>query len=194
MAATVASRIVAEFYCGVDFPDDWASKPAFITTGMARERVFSAIVLLDANTQPLAACWQAANHDERFVRIRFDEGTEDDLLDELDDALREQSSRIGAPDLLATLLWEPDALRPDQGSEIHPARGSPFGIRNEWGWNIATREIVSRANDLLLVTREVTTNLSLSVPASAEEMHQEVINGDGDAVVVLPAGPAARAG
>src|SRR5690348_14843162 len=167
MAAVVASQIVAEFYRGIDFPDDWANKPAFITAGMARERIFSAIVLLDANTQPLAACWQAADQDERFVRIRFDEGAEDDLLDDFDDDLREQSAKVGAPDLFATLLWEPDALRPDQGMEIHPARSSPFGIRDEWGWNVATREIVSKASDLLLVTREVTTDLSLAVPTNS---------------------------
>jgi hypothetical protein len=187
MAATAVSRIIAEFYRGIEFPDDWADKPAFITAGLARERVFSCIVLLDANTQPLAASWQAAEHDERFVRIRFDEGAEDDLLDDFDDDLREQSSKVGTPDLFATMLWEPDALRPDQGVEIHPARSSPFGYRDEWGWNIATREIVARASDLLLVTREVTPGLSLAVPANAEEMHQETIEDDGDTFVILPA-------
>lgn len=187
MAATVASRIVAEFYRGIDFPDDWANKPAFITTGLARERVFSCVVLLDSDTQPLAACWQAEDHDERFVRIRFDEGTEDDLLDGLYGDLQQQSAKIGTRDLFATMLWEPDALRPDQGLEIHPARRSPFGVRNEWGWNVATREIVARASDLLLVTREVTTDLSLAVPADADEMHKEGFDGDCNTFVVLPA-------
>ena len=187
MAAIVASRIIVELYQGITFPDDWANKPAFITAGLARQRVCSCIVLLDANTQPLAACWQVADHDERFVRIRFDEGAEDDLLDDFDNDLREQSSRVGDPDLFATMVWEPDALRPDQAIEIHPARSSPFGLRDEWGWNVATREIVSHASDLLLVTREVSSKLSLAVPSTAEEMHQEDVAGDGDTFVILPA-------
>ena len=187
MSAIVTSRIVAEFYHGVDFPDDWANKPAFITAGMARECIFSAIVLLDSNVQPLAACWRAVNHGEQFVRIRFDEGAEDDLLDGFDDDLREQSSKTGIPDLFATLLWDPDVLRPDQGMEIHPARHSPFGSIDEWGWNLATHEIVSRASDLLVVSREITSGLSLAVPANTEEVHQEAIGGDSDTSVILPA-------
>lgn len=186
MTAIVTSRVVAEFYQGIDFPDDWADKPAFITAGMARERVFAAIILLDANTQPLAACWQIENREERFVRIRFDEGVEDDLLDGLDDDLRDQSRKAGAPDLFATMSWEPDELNADQGIRLHLPETPPHGIPTEWGWNVSTREIVSKAPELLLITRQSTDGLSLSVPKSAEEMHQNAGEDEGETFVVLP--------
>ena len=186
MTAIAVARVAAEFYRGIDFPDDWADKPAFITVGMARERVFSTIILLDANTHPLAACWQVENREERFVRIRFDEGTEDDLLDQLNDDLRDQSLKAGAPDLFATMLWEPDRLNADQGIRLHLPETAPFGMPTEWGWNVSTREIVSKASELLLIARDSTNGLSLAVPKSAEDMHQDAGEDEGETFVVLP--------
>ena len=158
MAAVATSRVVAEFYHGIDFPTDWATHPTnFIGVGLARDCVFSVTVLLDTNDQPLAACWQVIGEDEQFVRIRFDDGVEDDLLDGLNDEMAKQSEQVtGRSDLFATMLWEPESLRSDQGIDVHPPRyGSFFDpIVEAWGWNVATRELVARASDLLLVTRQ----------------------------------------
>lgn len=190
MAAVATNRVVAEFYQGIDFPSGWAVRPTrFIGVGLARKLVLSVAVLLDAREQPLAACWQAAGEDEQFVRIRFEDGVEEDLLDGLNDAMAKKSERVtGHSDLFATMLWEPKRLRPDQGVDVHPPRyGSFFDpIAEEKGWNIPTRELIARASELLFVARQNASGLSLPVPASAEEMHQDIGDGD-DCFVVLPA-------
>lgn len=197
MAAVATNRVVAEFYQGIDFPSDWAERPTdFIGVGLARDRVFSVTVLLDENDQPLAACWQAAGENEQFVRIRFDDGVEDDLLDGLNDEMATKSEQVtGHSDLFATMLWEPGGLRPDQGIDVHPPRYGRFfdPIAEEQGWNIATRELVARASDLLLVTRQNGTGLSLPVPANAEEMHRDMGDDSGNTFVVLPTTARAQA-
>lgn len=114
MPAIVTSRVVTEIYRGIDFPSDWNTGNATITVDMTRERLMSVIVLLDADKQPLAAGWQVEGQEEQFVRIRYDRGEKDDLLDSLNTDLREQSSKLGDPDLFAALLWEPEDLRADQ--------------------------------------------------------------------------------
>jgi hypothetical protein len=191
MAAVATNRVVAEFYNGIGFPTDWAAHPTnFIGVGLARDRVFSVSVLLDSNNQPLAACWQVTGKNEQFVRIRFDDGVEDDLLDGLNGEMAQQAERVtGHPDLFATMLWEPESLRPDQGIDVHPPRcGSFFDpIAEERGWNVATRELVAKAPNLLLVTRQNTTGLSLPVPSNAEEIYRDVADNEGDTFVVLPA-------
>lgn len=191
MATTAKNRVVAAFYCGIDFPSDWAERPTnFIGVGLARNLVFSVVVLLDASDQPLAACWQADGENEQFVRIRFDDGVKDDLLDGLDGEMATKSEQVtGHSDLFATMLWEPKSLQPGQGIDVHPPRHGSFfdPIAEERGWNVATRELVARASDLLLVTRQNATGLSLPVPANAEEMHRDVGDGSGYPFVVLPA-------
>lgn len=191
MAAVATNRVVAEFYQGIDFPSDWAEHPTrFIGVGLARNLVLSVIVPLDASDQPLAACWQAAGGNEQFVRIRFDDGVEENLLDGLNHAMTTKSEQVtGHSDLFATMLWEPKSLRPDQGIDVHwPRDGSFFDpIAEERGWNIATRELVANASHLLLVTRQNTTGPSLPVPANAEAMHRDLGDGGGHTFVVLPA-------
>ncbi|MGH8234544.1 MAG: hypothetical protein ACREPU_10170 [Rhodanobacteraceae bacterium] len=191
MAAVVTNRVVAEFYRGIDFPSDWAERPTkSIGVGFARNLVFSVVVLLDASDQPLAACWQADGENEQFVRVRFDDGVEDDLLDGLNGEMATKSGQVtGHSDLFATMLWEPKSLQPAQGVDVHPPRyGSFFDpIAEERGWNVATRELVARASDLLLVTRQNATGLSLPVPANTEEMHRDVDDGSGYTFLVLPA-------
>lgn len=191
MAAVATNRVVAEFYQGIDFPSDWAEHPTHsIGVGLARNLVLSVAVLLDADDQPLAACWQAAWGNEQFVRIRFDDGVEEDLLDGLNDEMATKSEQVtGHSDLFATMLWEPESLRPDQGIEVHPPRRGPFfdPIAEERGWNIATCELVARASELMLVTRRNATGLSLPVPANAEEMHRDMGDDGGHTFVVLPA-------
>lgn len=191
MTVVATNRVAAEFYQGIDFPSDWAEHPTgFIGVGLARNRVFSATVLLDAKVNPLAACWQAAGEAEKFVRIRLDDGVEDGLLDELDDDLANQSkSSAGHADLFATMLWEPKGLRPDQGIDVHPPRYGPFfdPIAEERGWSVATRELVAKASNLVLVTRRNATGLSIPVPSTAAEMHLGPTGGNGATFVVLPA-------
>lgn len=190
MTAVATNRVVADFYQGINFPSDWAEHPTHsIGVGLAGNLVLSVVVLLDAGDQPLAACWQAAGGNEQFVRIRFDDGVEEDLLDGLNDEMATKSEQItGHSDLFATMLWDPESLRPDQGIDVRPPRyGSFFDpIAAERGWNVATRELVARASDLLLVTRQNATGLSLPVPANAEEMHRDIGDGGGNTFVVLP--------
>lgn len=191
MAAVATNRVVAEFYQGIDFPFDWAEHPTkSIGVGFARNRVLSVAILLDASDHPLAACWQAAGKNEQFVRIRFDDGVENDLLDGFNDDLANQSNRsTGQADLFATMFWEPKGLRPDQGIDVHPPRyGSFFDpLAEERGWNVATGELVASASHLLLVTRQNATGLSLPVPANAEEMHRDTGDASSHTFVVLPA-------
>lgn len=189
MAALATNRVVAEFYHGIDFPPDWAERPTSrIGVGFARKLVLSVVVLLDVSDQPLAACWRGAGENEQFVRIRFDDGVEENLLDGLNDEMATRSNQVaGHPELFATMLWEPGSLRPDQGISAHPPRSGPFfdPITADRDWNIPTRELVARASDLLLVTRQNATGLSLPVPANAEEMHRDIGDGD-DCFIVLP--------
>lgn len=191
MAAIATTRVVADFYRGIDFPADWAEHPTrSIGIGLARNRVLSVIVLLDAHDQPLAACWHADAGDEQFARIRCDDGIEDDLLDGLNDAMAAQSRRAtGHADLFATMLWEPKGLRPDQGIDVHPPRTGSFfdPLAEERGWNVATRELVARASDLLLVTRRNDTGLSLPLPANVTDMHANIGDDGSQKFVVLPA-------
>ena len=190
MAADATNRVVAEFYRGIDFPPDWAEHPTgAIGVGLAHERVASAIVLLDADEHPLAACWQLDGGDEKFVRIPSDGSAVDDLLAGLNDDLAYQSHRdTGHAELYATLLWEPASLRPDQGIDVHPPRGGSFfdPIFEARGWSVATNELVAKASSLLLVTRQNTTGLALPVPTDAAAIHHDVGDGDEVTYVVLP--------
>ena len=189
MTAIVTSRVVAEFYRGIDFPQNWDTGDAPITVGMARERVMSVIVLLDAQAKPLAACWQVEGEDERFVRIRFEAGEEDDLLDGLNDDLGAQSLRIGVEDLFATLLWEPRELRPDQATYVR----KEVLLRGRYSrlvWNLSTREILTHASDLLFVTRQTSDKLAQGVPDNVEEMHVDADKNVSEDFIVLPADPA----
>ena len=190
MGAIITSRVVAEFYRGIDFPEGWDAGDAAITVAMARDRIMSAIVLLDANTKPLAACWQVEGQNERFVRIRFDDGEEDDLLDDLDDDLRGQSVKLGDPNLLATLLWEPTELRSDQATYVRK-EVLLRGRYSQLVWNLSTREILSKASDLLLVTRQASDGLALPVPNGPEEMHADVGEAATEDFLVLPVDPSA---
>jgi hypothetical protein len=189
MPATVASRVTAEIYRGLDLPADWADKPTDISVALAREHLISVMVMLDADEQPLAACWRAGEGEEHFARIRFDEGAEPDLLDRLDDDLEHESLRVGVGDLLATMLWEPTEIRPDQGDCIHKivfVRGRWFCIT---GWNEATREIAAAAPNLVLMKREVEEGLALPVPKDAGEMHAVGTSGDTILWLVKPFKP-----
>lgn len=193
MPAIVTSRVVAEFYRGIDFPSDWAQNEDadVVDVGMAHDRVMSAIVMLDANEDPLAACWQVTGKEEQFVRIRFDEGSEDDLLDDFNDDLRKQSLKLGDPDLLATLLWEPEELRPNQA--IYAQRQVSVGVRYPrlvTVWNLPQGEILANASNLLLVILENSNGLSLAVPASLDEMHAATGTGARQKFLVLPTNPA----
>lgn len=192
MAVVATDHVVADFYAGVEFPSGWAEHPTHtIGAGLAGKRVLSAAVLLDANAEPLAACWWSAGADEQFVRIGFDDATAGNLLDGLNDAMTAKSRWItGHADLFATMLWEPGSLRPDQGLDVHPPRHGSFfdPIAEEPGWNVAPRELVAKAAGLLLVARRRETGLSVPVPANAAEMRLEPGAGDSATFVVLPAG------
>lgn len=191
MAAVATNRVVAEFYYGIDFPSDWADKPTtMITAGLAHERVASVIVLLDADERPLAACWQLDGCDEKFVRIDPDAGDQDDLLSELDDDLAYQSRRdTGHSELYATLLWEPNEVPLALGTVVHRIVFMHGRYMSEWGWNVATRDLVAKAPGLVLVTRSNSTGLALPVPVDTDAMHREMGDDAETTYVVLPASP-----
>lgn len=183
MTAVVASCVIAEFYRGLELPADWADKPTDISTALAREHIISVMVMLDANTQPLAACWRVGEGEEQFVRIRFDDGDEPDLLDRLDDDLEHESLGVGVSDLLATMLWEPTEIRPDQGDCIHKIIFDWRFQHSGSGWSDATQDIAAAAANLVLMKRKVEEGLALPVPNNAQEMH--AIETSGEAVLYL---------
>lgn len=183
MSAVVASCVIAEFYRGLELPADWADKPTDISTALAREHIISVMVMLDANTQPLAACWRVGEGEEQFARIRSDDGGEPDLLDRLDGDLEHESLRVGVSDLLATMLWEPTEIRPDQGDCIHKIIFAWRWGRAGLAWSEATRDIASAAPNLVLMKRKVEEGLALPVPNDAKEMH--AIETSGEAVLYL---------
>ncbi|HVX05447.1 MAG TPA: hypothetical protein VHA71_10080 [Rhodanobacteraceae bacterium] len=172
--------MVADFYQGLDLPPDWADKPTDLGVGLAHQRLMSVMVALDAEEQPLAACWQIDGNEEQFARAASGDGTEYDVLAGLDDDLASESRRLGAEDLLDTLLWDPAELRPDQGEyvrEVQFVRGTPH-YQSMMGWNEATRTIVAEAPGLLLMRREVQDGLALSVPGYAQALRGIEMRGD----------------
>lgn len=186
MTASVVSRVVAEIYQGVEFPTDWVDKPETISVGMARDTLISVAAYFDAETRPLAACWCIAGGDERFVLANFADRGESSLLNELDRDLAQESLRIGASDLLATLIWEPGDLRQDQGQNVHKLVFQSGRSSVVTGWNIPPRELVANANKLLVLTRRADNGLALPTPASAEDMHRALGESDPHLMIVLP--------
>lgn len=189
MAAIVASRVIAEIYRGLDLPADWADKPTDISIALAREHIISVMVMLDAKAQPLAACWRVGEGEEQFIRIRFDEGIEPDLLDRLDDDLTRESLRLGVSDLLATMLWDPTEIRPEQGDCIHKIVFAWGRLSAITGWSDATRDIAAAAPNLVLMERKTEDGLALPVPADAKEMHTIETYGDAVLYLVKPCKP-----
>jgi hypothetical protein len=188
--ATVASRVVAEIYEGIDFPSGWADTPDDINLGMARNLLVSVAAMLDGDLKPIALCWRVDGREERFMHAQPTDPGDSSLLDELNRDLETASFRFGATDLLATMLWAPDELRPDQGQPVEMitfAKGRASAIT---GWNVATRTLVAKASGLLFMTHRVDQDLSFPGPASVEEMHQQIGSSDPRTLIVL-AGPVA---
>lgn len=142
-------------------------------------------------TNSLSACWQIEGSEEQFSRKPSGDGTDPDLLANLDDDLASESRRLGADDLLATLLWDPTELRPDQGEyirEVEFVRGTAI-YQPIMGWNEATRTIVAEAPGLLLMQREVQEGLALPVPDSAQALHGLKMKGDATLRIIKTRAP-----
>jgi hypothetical protein len=194
MAAIVASRVVAEIYRGVDFPSDWVEHDGSLSVGMARDLVVSVAALFDAKTKPVALCWQVNGRDEKFVYAYSQRDGDNSLLAELDNDLAQESLRLGAADLLATMIWAPDKLRPDQGQSVHGINFFGRGMYSSVvGWSVPPRTLVAQASNLLIMTRYVDGGLALPLPTTAEDMHRHLGTGDPHTVIVLPAEPVASA-
>jgi hypothetical protein len=185
MTAVVASRVVAEIYRGIDFPSDWASKPDVMGVGMARDVLVSVAVVFDRKLRPLAACWRVGRGNEKFVRWDPSDSRQADLLGELNDDLCAESLHVGVADLLATLVWAPTDLRPDQGKKVN--RVAYQSARNIfYGWNIEPPLIVANADDLLMLTRRADDGLDLPVPETAAEMLASLGKDVPELMIVLP--------
>lgn len=181
----VASRVVFEVRRGMQFPPGWVDKEQTLDVDMARELVASVAVMFDEARQPLALCWRIAGGTERFLRVP-DGADGSGALDQLAGDMEEESRRVGAIDLLATLLWAPDSLRADQGQWAHRVvfeRGRYGAIS---GWNIPPHTLVARAASLLVVTRRVDNDLALPVPSSLEDMHGQLGDSVPRVLLVLP--------
>ncbi len=184
--STVSSRVVAEIHRGIDFPIGWADRPDVIGRGMARDLLVSVAAMFDAELNPLALCWTAPGREERFVHARPDGSDSDSLPDQLHRDLADESGRIGTDDLLATMLWTPDEIRPDQGKTVHRiifSRGRTGGTS---GWNVASRSLVAASGNLLFMTHRIDENLVLPIPTSIEAMHRNLGDGEPRILIVLP--------
>lgn len=181
----VASRLVFEVRRGMEFPPGWAENGQPLNVGMARELVASVAVMFDDARRPLAACWQVAGGAEAFLRAG--DGAGAGLpLDDLARDMEGESRRLGAPDLLATLLWSPDELRPDQGQWAHRIVFGRGRYESIVGWNIPPRTLVARAASLLVISRRVDDDLGLPVPATLQDMHGQLGDSDPRLLLVLP--------
>jgi len=188
--ATVTSRVVAEIHEGIDFPSGWADKPEGIGPGMARNLLVSVAAMLDADLKPIALCWRVDGREERFTHAKPGDPDDSSHLEELNRDLEAGSFRLGATDLLATMLWAPDELRPDQGQQVERITFVQGRTSRITGWNVATRTLVANASDLLLMTHRVDQDLSFPVPTSIEEMHQQLGSTEPRILIVMP-GPVA---
>ena len=187
---TVTSRIVAVIYRGIDFPPGWVDKPKVLNIGMALNTMVSVAAMFDAEQRPLALCWRIDERDEKFVCADSSAQGDTSLVDELNHDLAQQSRRLGAEDLLGTMLWAPDELRPDQGQQVHhivfvPGRvGSATRPLTEW--NIASQTLVAKADQLLMMTRAVDDDLALDMPLSLDDMHRHMGSSAPRLLTVLP--------
>lgn len=187
---TVASRIVAEIYRGIAFPAGWADKPNYLNIGMAMDTLVSVAAMFDAENQPIALCWRIGGGEEKFVCAGASARDGASLADALNNDLAQESRRLGAEDLLGTLLWAPDDFRPDQGQTVHKIIFVPAFVgtltRPLTGWNIPPRTMVAKAAQLLMMTRAVDENLAFPMPGSLEKMHQHMGKSDPHVLTVLP--------
>lgn len=188
--ATVTSRVVAEIYRGVEFPAGWVDKPDVLNVGMARDTVASVAAMFDAELKPIALCWRIGGGKETFACASS--GAEDgtSLVDGLNSALAQESLRLGTEDLLGTMLWAPDELRPDQGQVVHRiefVRGNVGAyFPSITGWNIPPRTLVARASELLMVTRSIDDGLEFPMPTRIEEMHRHLGASEPRLLIALP--------
>lgn len=183
------SRVTADIYRGVELSADWVTHPAEITSGNARELIFSVVALLDPQDRPLALCWQVGGAGEdHFVRSRFDDGSDVDLDTAMTRDLVIQSERVGVPDLLATLLWAPVELRREQGTLLERGyrRATPYQLNTFNGWNVAPQVIAARSADILVVVRSCELSLRMALPVSAEQLRAGLVQDGADTLVVLP--------
>lgn len=192
---TVTSRIVAEIYRGIDFPAGWADKPDYLNIGMALNTVVSVAAMFDAENRIIALCWCMHGSEERFACAESGTPVGTSLANALNDDLARESRRLGTEDLLGTLLWAPDEFRPDQGQRVQLitfAPGfTPYVMRPLTGWNIPPRTLVTKAGQLLTITRAVDENLAFPMPTSLEAMHRHMGKSDPHVLTVLPGSIAA---
>lgn len=188
----VTSRVVAEIYRGIEFPPDWVDKPDVLNLGMARDLLVSVAAMFDSDLQPVALCWRIDGREERFVHVRPNGSADNSLLDELHRDLADESLRLGSADLLATMLWAPDELRPEQGEPVHQiafTRGRA-GFPSMTGWNVPVRTLIAKAGNLLFMTRRADDGLTFPMPTTLEDMHRNLGSGDPKSMVIMPGGAA----
>jgi hypothetical protein len=187
---TVTSRVVAEIYRGIEFPPDWIDKPDVLNLGMARDLLVSVAAMFDSDLQPIALCWHIDGREERFVHVRPNDPADSSLLDELHRDLADESLRLGSTDLLATMLWAPDELRPEQGKPVQQivfTRGRG-GYQSMTGWNIPVRTLIAKADNLLFMTRRADDGLKFPMPTTVDDMHRKLGSGDPRSLVIMPGG------
>jgi len=190
MTIDVRIRVVAEIYRGIDFPDDWVAHSTDITAAMGKELVVSVIALLDAERQPVAICWQVADHDEQFARSRFDDSVDADVLDGLERDLVRLAQQINLPsELLSTFLWDPKRVPRNQAESIFKEVFARSKYSATFEWNKAPREIFASANDLIVMVRSIDDGLAEPLPATLDEIHKiSDVNG-AETFLILPVRP-----
>lgn len=171
MAIEVRTRVVAEIYRGVDFPEGWLAHSTDITAAMGKQLLFSVMALLDAESQAVAACWQIPDHEEQFARCRFDDSVDPGVLDCLERDLGMVAQPLGITvELLTTFLWEPRQVPRSQAMPIYKREFSRGKYAVQYEWNTPERDIHASADNLIVMFRSIEDGLAEPLPGSLGDM------------------------
>lgn len=192
MAIEVRTRVVAEIFRGIDFPENWVAHSTDITAAMGKQLLVCIMALLDGEGQAVAVCWQIPDHEEQFARCRFDDSADPGVLDSLERDLAGLALPLGiTAELLTTFLWEPRQLPRSQAMPIYKREFSRGKYAVQYEWNTPERDIHANANDLIVMVRSIEDGLAEPLPITLGDM-QGLPDPDPDRVetfLMLPVKP-----
>lgn len=190
MAIEVRTRVVAEIYRGIDFPEDWVAHSATITSAMGRQLLVCVMALLDEEHQAVAVCWQVPGNDEQFARCRFDDGADPGVLDSLERDLAALAQSLNLPaGLLNTFLWEPRQLPRSEALPIYRQQFSSGRYSVSYEWNTRARDIMANASDLIVMARSIDDGLAEAMPLTLGDMQDTCGVNLAETFLMLPVKP-----
>jgi hypothetical protein len=193
---TVTSSIVVVIHRGIDFLPGWVDKPNVLNIGMALDTVVSVAAVFNLEQRPQALCWRVSARKKKYVCSAPAAQGNDSQADELNHGPPRESGRLGAEDLLGTLLWAPDERHLEQWQPVHQIDFVPGGVgcttRLLTGWNIAPRILLAKTSQLLMMTRAVDAGIARDMPLNLDDMHRHIGASEPDLLATL-SGPVAVA-